>query len=478
MTYQPVIGLEIHAQLQTRTKMFCNSVNDPDEKRPNVNICPICLGHPGTLPTINKKAVEHVLRLGLAVGGQLADRTEFDRKNYFYPDLPKGYQISQYRLPLVTGGELAGVALTRVHLEEDTARLIHDHKNGGSLIDFNRAGVPLMELVTEPMIKSAKEAGDFARELQLLLRYLDVSRANMEKGELRVEANVSVKRSSISRFDLKDPSPKVEPLGTTLGIKVEIKNLNSFRVVERAIDYELKRQTELLERGEKVVQETRGWDEKKGITFSQREKESAHDYRYFPDPDLPPLRFKEIPEWQNLAATIPELPWQKRARYEREFGLRKEALEIISAERRFYTFFDQVAKQLVKPELVGLAANYLLSDLAGLGSVWPAADHFVELIQMIGVNEISSRAAKDILTTGLKTSPRQAAAKRELLQQSDETVLRDLVNQAISKNPKVVADYQNGKKASLQFLVGQGMKLSRGRANPQVLARLFEEILA
>lgn len=470
--YQPTIGLEVHAELKTKTKMFCNSANDSDEKRPNVNVCPICLGHPGTLPTINKKAVEQVLRVELALGGRLADETEFDRKNYFYPDLPKGYQISQYKLPLVTGGELAGAAITRVHLEEDTARLIHPSTSLGvgedfSLIDYNRAGVPLMELVTEPVIKSAKQASDFARELQLLLRYLDVSEANMEKGEMRVEANVSVK--------LKTKNEK-EKLGT----KVEIKNLNSFRSVEQAIEFELKRQAALLNRGEKVIQETRGWDEFKEMTFSQREKESAHDYRYFPDPDLPPLRIKEIPEWQNLAATIPELPWQKRARYEREFGLKKEAVGIIAADRRFYTFFDQVAKQLIEPASVGLAANYLLSDLASLAGVWPSADHFAELIRMVGADEISSRGAKDILgimASGNPSSPRTIATERGLFQQGDETVLRDMVNQVISKNPKVVADYQNGKKTSLQFLVGQGMKLSRGSANPQILGRLFEEIL-
>lgn len=466
MNHQPIIGLEIHAQLKTRTKMFCRSANDSDEKRPNVNICPICLGHPGTLPTINKKAVEHVLRVGLALGGRLADETEFDRKNYFYPDLPKGYQISQYKLPLVTGGELAGVAITRVHLEEDTARLIHDDKDGGSLIDYNRAGVPLMELVTEPVIKSAKQAADFAREFQLLLRYLDVSEANMEKGQMRVEANISIKRLDLEK-----------PKRSDLGIKVEVKNLNSFRSVEQAIEFELKRQAALLNRGGKVIQETRGWDEFGEVTFSQRGKESAHDYRYFPDPDLPPLRINEIPEWQNLAATLPELPWQKRARYERDFGLRPEAIETIISDRRFYSFFDQVIGRLAKSELVNLAANYLLSDLASFDGAWPKPEHFADLIMMIVANEISSRGAKDLLVAGLKTSPRTAAAERGLFQQSDETVLRGMVNQVISKNPKVVADYQNGKKASLQFLVGQSMKLSRGSANPQILGRLFEEIL-
>src|SRR3990167_10436045 len=280
MTYIPTIGLEIHAEHKTRTKMFCNSKNDPEEGRANVNVCPICLAHPGTLPVINREAVRHVLRVGVALGGTLADYTEFDRKNYFYPDLPKGYQISQYEHPLVAGGSLAGVAITRVHLEEDTASSMHE-EGSGTTIDYNRAGVPLMELVSEPVIESTEEAGRFARELQLLLRYLDVSEANMEKGEMRVEANISV-----------------SPLGER-GTKVEIKNLNSFRIMERAVAYEIKRQSALLERGEKIIQETRGWDDKRHATFSQRVKEGSADYRYFPDPDLPSLKLSELPSLRS-----------------------------------------------------------------------------------------------------------------------------------------------------------------------------------
>lgn len=265
--YKLTVGLEIHAELKTKTKMFCNSKNDPEEKRPNVNICPVCMGHPGTLPVINKEAVKHVIKLGLAVGGEIADFTEFDRKNYFYPDIPKGYQISQYKYPLVKGGSVAGVALTRVHLEEDTASSSHD-TGDYSLVDFNRAGVPLMELVTEPVIHSAEEASRFAKELQLLLQYLGAGEANLEKGEMRVEANISVSKED-GKF----------------GTKVEVKNLNSFKAVEKAILFEMDRQIELLEGGEKVAQETRGWDEHKEVTFSQRKKEDSHDYRYFPDPD-------------------------------------------------------------------------------------------------------------------------------------------------------------------------------------------------
>jgi aspartyl-tRNA(Asn)/glutamyl-tRNA(Gln) amidotransferase subunit B len=298
------VGLEIHAELKTKTKMFCRSKNDPDETRPNVNVCPVCLAHPGALPTINKEAVKHVLLVGKALGGQIADYTEFDRKNYFYPDIPKGYQISQYKFPLVSGGSLHGVELTRIHLEEDTAT--NRHEGDHSLVDYNRAGVPLMELVTEPVITSAKQAGDFARELQLTLRYLGVSEANMEKGEMRVEANISISK------------------GSEKGTKVEVKNLNSFRVVEKAIEYEFQRQAEALEAGEKVVQETRGWDDAKQSTFSQRKKESSHDYRYFPDPDLPKLKISEIAEFQNLQ--VPELPWQKRERY-LALGLQSQDVE-------------------------------------------------------------------------------------------------------------------------------------------------------
>ncbi|KKT30843.1 MAG: Aspartyl/glutamyl-tRNA(Asn/Gln) amidotransferase subunit B, partial [Candidatus Nomurabacteria bacterium GW2011_GWD1_44_10] len=296
--YKLTVGLEVHAELKTKTKMFCNSANDPFNAEPNVNICPVCMAHPGTLPVINKQAVHHVLRVGTALGSDLADFTEFDRKNYFYPDIPKGYQISQYKYPLVSNGMLNGIAIERVHLEEDTASSSHEGSEG-SLVDYNRAGVPLMELVTKPVIHTAEEAGAFARELQLLLRTLGVSDANMEKGEMRVEANISISKTD------------------KLGTKVEVKNLNSFRSVERAIAYEVERMTKILDGGPgEIVQETRGWDEGGQKTFSQRKKESAHDYRYFPDPDLPKLKISEIPEFsnKNLQATMPELPWERRAR--------------------------------------------------------------------------------------------------------------------------------------------------------------------
>ncbi|GMQ95332.1 MAG: Asp-tRNA(Asn)/Glu-tRNA(Gln) amidotransferase subunit GatB [Patescibacteria group bacterium] len=466
--YTPTIGLEIHAELKTRTKMFCNSKNDPEEKRPNVNICPVCMAHPGTLPVINKAAVKHVLKVGKALGGQLADFTEFDRKNYFYPDIPKGYQISQYKYPLVSGGNLAGVDITRVHLEEDTARSSHD-KGDYSLVDFNRAGVPLMELVTEPVIGDAETAIRFAKEFQILMRYLGASDANMEKGEMRVEANISVSKTD------------------EYGTKVEVKNLNSFKVAHRAIIYEIKRQIKEIESGGEVVQETRGWDEAKGATFSQRAKESSHDYRYFPDPDLPKLHVSEIKEFSddNLAKEIPELPWEKRERYKKEYGIKNEDIESYVTDRELGGFFEDVTSSFGGDrELIFLASNYITSDLAGLmksdteRALLKASD-FSELIKMAKQGDISSRGAKDILVIMYKEggTPADIAEEKNLLQKSDEEELEKIVLDIITNNPNVVKDYRAGKEASLQFLIGQGMKATKGSANPQVLKKLFEEKL-
>ena len=460
MDYKPTIGLEVHVELKTATKMFCNSKNDPDEKRPNVNICPICMAHPGTLPVPNKKAIEHVIRVGLAVGGTIADYTEMDRKNYFYPDIPKGYQLSQYKYPLVSGGELAGVELTRIHIEEDTARSIHDDKTGESLVDFNRGGVPLMELVTEPVITSAKQAADFAKELQLLLSplYLNVSEANLEKGEMRVEANISI----------------------NMGTKVEIKNLNSFKAVEKAIEFETNRQTELLEKGEKVVQETRGWDEDKGITFSQRKKETSHDYRYFPDPDIPKMWISKIPEFKNLHETLPELPAVKRERFINKFGLKAEDAEVFVSDAQMSTLFEGAAAGLNNEE-VKLLSNYLTSDLMGLVKnnlvkTWPTAEAMSELVKMISAGEISSRGAKDILAVLAIQggAPRAIAESHNLFQKSDEGELLKIIDQVLAENPQQAAEFKAGSEKVLQFLVGQGMKLSKGSANPGLLAKLFK----
>ena len=469
--YTPTIGLEIHAELNTASKMFCSCKNDPEETKANVNVCPVCLSHPGTLPVINKNAVEKVLKVGCALKGVLGTRTRFDRKNYFYPDLPKGYQISQFPYPLVSGGTLAGVQITRVHLEEDTARSTHE--GAGSGVDFNRAGTPLMELVTEPVIRSAQEAGKFARELQLLLRYLGISDANMEKGQMRVEANISV--SDTERF----------------GTKVEVKNLNSFRAAERAIAYEIGRQTRALEAGERVVQETRGWDENKQSTFSQREKESAHDYRYFPEPDLPEMNISEMSIWaeKTLQEGAPELPEQRRVRY-LGLGVKVEDADMFVRDRLFGDFFDAVLQHLSgRNELVLLAVNYVASDMAGLlehGQLtvsWLAekanAERFAGLVGLIGEGTLSSRGAKEVLMHMLASAedPAQLAATHNLLQNNDDSAAMVLAQIVIDEQEVAAKEYRAGKAASLQFLIGQGMRKSKGSSNPEKLKLAFEKLL-
>ncbi|PIQ35852.1 MAG: Asp-tRNA(Asn)/Glu-tRNA(Gln) amidotransferase GatCAB subunit B [Candidatus Yonathbacteria bacterium CG10_big_fil_rev_8_21_14_0_10_43_136] len=467
--YKLTVGLEVHAELKTKTKMFCNSANDPFNAEPNVNICPVCMAHPGTLPVINKQAVHHVLRVGTALGSDLADFTEFDRKNYFYPDIPKGYQISQYKYPLVSNGILNGIAIERVHLEEDTASSSHEGSEG-SLVDYNRAGVPLMELVTKPVIHTAEEAGAFARELQLLLRALGVSDANMEKGEMRVEANISISKTD------------------TLGTKVEVKNLNSFRSVERAIAYEVERMTKILDGGPgEIVQETRGWDEGAQKTFSQRKKESAHDYRYFPDPDLPKLKISEIPEFANevLRATMPELPWEKRARLVREYGVKPENAEVFTADQTLGGLFEDAVNAIgVDRPSIALIENYITSDLVGLmkgsdsiGMV--TGTTLADLITMIKAGDLSSRGAKDTLAILYAEGghPHEIAKKHNLIQKNDIEALKKIVAEILEDNPTVVADYKTGKTALLQFFIGQGMKASKGNGNPGTLKTLFEEAL-
>ncbi len=469
MAFRPTIGLEIHAELRTKTKMFCNSKNDPDETRPNVNVCPICLAHPGTLPVVNREAVRHILRIGTAIGGSIADYTEFDRKSYFYPDIPKGYQISQYEHPLVSGGTLAGVAVTRVHLEEDTAR--SSHEGGKSVVDFNRAGVPLMELVTEPVIHDAETAGKFARELQLLLRTLGAGNANLEKGEMRIEANISVSRDD--RF----------------GTKVEVKNLNSFRSVERAIAFEVARQSACIDAGGTVVQETRGWDETKQETFAQRLKEGSADYRYFPEPDIPKFILSEIPEFshETLEASLPELPWERRSRYAAAYGLKEADVAYVAAAGDRAAFFDAVAGALGEnPDLVRLAANYLITDLGGIyakqeSERWDAldAEAFAKLIRMTAAGDLSSRGAKDTLAILVEQGgdPESIATEHGLIQVNDPEALGKVVETVIAQEPSAVAEYRTGKEAALQYLLGKAMKESRGAGNPQQFRELLAEKL-
>jgi len=422
------------------------------------------MAHPGTLPVPNREALRQVLRVGAALNANRADFTEFDRKSYFYPDIPKGYQISQYEHPLVQGGSLAGVAVTRIHLEEDTAR--SSHAADASLVDFNRAGVPLMELVTEPVIHDAETAAMFARELQLLLRTLVASHANLEKGEMRVEANISVSKDD------------------TFGTKVEVKNLNSFRSVERAIAYEIERQSKMLDAGEVVVQATRGWDESGQKTFPQRLKEGSADYRYFPEPDIPKLLLSEIPEFSedSIRASLPELPWERRARYE-SLGLKEADAAYLAGTSERGIFFDALVNECgTESSVVALAANYLISDAAG----WYAKNNkteyeglsaasFAALIRLVNEGSLSSRGAKDVLAILLEKGgePKAIATENGLIQVNDESLLKEIVSQVLSDHASVVVEYKAGKESSLQFLVGMAMKASKGAGNPATLKSLL-----
>lgn len=465
--YYTTIGLEIHAEMSTKTKMFCRCLNNPDEEKPNQNICPVCMAHPGALPVPNKQAIENVIKVGLAIGANIADFSEFDRKNYYYPDIPKGYQISQYKYPIVAGGELHGVKITRIHLEEDTAN--NKHFDTYSLIDFNRAGVPLMELVTEPVISSSKQAGEFGRELQLLLKYLGVSDANMEKGEMRVELNISI-------------SPDENKFGT----KVEVKNINSFRAMERAAEYEIKRMGELWDEGKEseIVQETRGWDEAKQKTFSQRSKENSEDYRYFPDPDLPKMKLHEMFDLENLKNNLPELPVQKRARYKNDFGIKDEDIEVYINDVQLGKWFESVANILKDKNKIVTASNYVTSDFIGLKKnneniKLPSEGNFAELIEMVADNKISSRGAKDILAMIVvdDESPSKIAQEKNLLQSNDEGALKEIVQKIINENAEVVATYKSGKENAIMSLVGKVIKESNGTANPQLVVKLLKEMV-
>jgi len=452
-SFVATIGLEVHVELATKSKMFCGCRNEPHDSEPNTNICPVCLAHPGTLPVPNEEAIASILLFGVAVGATAATYSEFDRKQYFYPDIPKAYQLSQYAFPFLTGGSIRGVELTRVHLEEDTARSQHD-KGDYSLVDFNRAGVPLMELVTEPVIRSAEQAGGFARELQLILRALGIAEANMERGEMRVEANISV--SDTAAF----------------GTKVEVKNLNSFKSVESAITFEIERQIKLIEQGGVVTQETRGWDEVKQRTFLQRSKETAKDYRYFPDPDIPKIRVDRHEYFSRLNEKIKELPEEKREKYS-NIGLPINQIETI-IQNDFLSDYFAGLYELAGTEspVLLLAANYLTSDvvwLKGKGipmSLEPV--NFLALMHMLNAGEITSRVAKDLLPELMEKncSPERLAAERGLLRSNDTDKLASVVSAVITDNPQIVAEYRAGKTAVIQFLVGQVMKASKGTADP------------
>lgn len=464
------VGLEIHAELKTQSKMFCSCKNDPDAERPNTNVCPICFGHPGTLPTINEEAIKQLVRVGLALDCQIAEHSKFDRKSYFYPDLPKGYQISQYDMPVCKGGVLKlkassftlqdqDIRIERIHMEEDAGKLLHG-TDGSTLVDFNRAGVPLMELVTKPDITSSDQIAKFAKELQLILRYLGASDADMEKGQMRVEVNISISPSTSS--------------GQPLGTKVEVKNINSISAAVKAAEYEYKRQVEAMATGEKIVQETRGWDDVKQITVSQRTKEGSADYRYFPEPDLPPMRFTPQ-QVETIRATLPELPVARRERFQRQYGLMDSQVEIFTVSKEFGDFFEEVASELGDPKLYLLAANYIVTEQPS--QINP--ENFSELIKKIANKELSSTAAKIVLDemAVFGRDPDEIMKEKDLGQISDAGDLANAVDDTIAANPKAVEDYRKGKTESLKFLVGKVMGATKGKANPKVVLEILKQKL-
>jgi aspartyl-tRNA(Asn)/glutamyl-tRNA(Gln) amidotransferase subunit B len=484
MTFEPVVGLEIHAELQTQTKMFCGCRRvDTTQAAPNSAVCPICLGYPGTLPVVNERAVELALRVALALGCEVLPESIFARKNYFYPDLPKGYQISQYETPLASGGALrivtpAGsrvVRLRRVHLEEDTGKLTHaEGQPPASLVDFNRAGVPLIEIVSEPDLFSVEEVKAYTTAMRRLLRYLEVNSGDMEKGVIRFEANVSIR-----------------PAGShELGTRVEIKNLNSFRSLVRAIDFEVLRQSELLVRGERVIQETLGWDESRGETTSQRSKEEAHDYRYFPEPDLPPLRI-EADGLARVRAALPELPDARRERLMAEYQLGAAEAEVIVEDRATADFFEASAH--ARPALAPRRlAAWLTSDLFGTlnalgrplvdahGQPALAPADFADLVERVVTGGITGASGKAVLEEMLRggRTPEAIVRERGLERIGDASALRDIVERVVRENAAQADQVRAGKLSVVQWLVGQVMKASRGRADPRLVQAMLEEYLS
>jgi aspartyl-tRNA(Asn)/glutamyl-tRNA(Gln) amidotransferase subunit B len=476
--YEVVVGLEVHAQVLTQSKMFCGCSTDYLTTPPNANTCPVCLGLPGSLPVINRRAVEATIRTALALNCEIPEFSKFDRKNYFYPDLPKGYQISQYDLPFSRNGHLdfdvKGEArrsgITRVHLEEDTGKLQHAgaiEESQSSLVDFNRAGVPLMEIVSEPDLRSADEAREYVMRLRAILQYIGVNNGDMESGQLRCDANVSLRPVGQAEF----------------GTKVEVKNMNSFRAIHRAIEYEIGRQTEVLDTGGRLVQETRGWNDARGLTVSQRTKEFAEDYRYFPEPDLPPLEVSR--EWvAEIRSSLPELPAARRERFITAYGLTPYDASLLTSSKPMAAYFEETVRLGAPAKAV---ANWILSDFSRLlnadhkeieeASVKPT--HLQQLIELIDSGVISGKMAKETFEV-MYRAPDPAPALTALKgssQISGDAELEAIAEQVIAENAKSVADFEAGKQQALKFLIGQGMKISKGRANPQRLeASLREKI--
>ena len=480
--YYVTVGMEVHAEVKTESKMWCACKNDPFNSEPNINVCPVCLAEPGALPVANIEALRSIIKVGLAVDGNIANFTEFDRKNYFYPDMPKAYQITQYKYPVVSGGKLAGIDITRIHMEEDTAK--SDHEKGSyTLIDFNRAGVPLMELVTEPVTYNTKEeaakgSANFCKEYQRLLRTLEVSDADMEKGQLRLEANISVTLD-----------PKV------FGTKCEVKNLNSFNSVEKAIMYEVDRHIDMLAKGETILQETRGWNEVKLETFSQRKKENANDYRYFPDPDLPKIYLHEVFDIKKMRSELPELSNIKKEKYTK-IGLSEKQIDQLLDDNILGKYYESGITLLSNSnnnlsdeknnEAKKILANYLLSDALGFISKdnnlkFPKVENFVAIIIMLSGDKLSSRGAKDLLLDIMMkdvagTDLESRAKELNLIQTVDMDAVKKVVEKVIKENSKEWTEYKAGSTKLEMFFVGKCMKESAGSGNPKAFIEILKSL--
>ena len=472
MEYEPVIGLEVHIQLLTKTKIFCSCSTDFGAS-PNTHVCPVCLGMPGVLPVLNKQVVEYAIRLGVALNCKINRFSRFARKNYFYPDLPKGYQISQYELPILEGGfveiytdgEFKKIALERIHMEEDAGKTIH--KGDGSYVDLNRAGVPLLEMVSMPVMHTPQEAGEYLRSIRKIVRYLGICDGNMEEGSMRCDANISVR-------------PKGE---TKLGTKAELKNMNSFKHVEKALEYEIERQITAIENGEKIVQETRLWDEKAGITKSMRSKEEAFEYRYFPDPDLVPLLIDD--EWiEDVKKEAPELPRNRLERFMRDYSLKFDDARILTDEKQLADFFEEALGSSSNHKAV---ANWILSELLGylnkdnksVTDTLVKPKDIGELVELIDSNTISGKIAKTVFKDMYETgkSPKQIIDEKGLVQITDTKLIEDLADKIIASNPKAVSQYKSGKKNTIGFFVGQIMKETKGKANPKIVNEILSKKL-
>ena len=472
--YEVVIGLEVHAELSTKTKIFCSCPTDFGGA-PNTHCCPICMAMPGTLPVLNERVVEYAVKAGLATNCEISRNSKNDRKNYFYPDLPKAYQISQYDRPLCEHGyveieddegNLKRVRLLRIHIEEDAGKLNHDEYGGGSLVDLNRAGVPLIESVSEPDLRSAGEAERYLRKLKSIFEYIEVSDCKMQEGSLRADVNVSVHK-------------KGEPFGT----RTEMKNMNSFRSIVRAIEYESNRQIDVLEEGGTIEQESLRWDDVSGRTFSMRSKEDAEDYRYFPDPDLVAIRLSE--EYiQNIKDNLPELPESRKSRYMSEYGLSEKDANLITASKHLSDLFEGTKNVCGNAKL---SANWILSDISRIlnekemepDQIPFTADQLGKMIKLIEKGTISSAIAKKVITELFENpaDPEEIVKAKGWIQISDEGAIKDVVMQVLEANPQSIADFKAGKDKALGFLVGQAMKATKGQANPQMLNKMFLEEL-